>query len=209
MKKTALLLGVLLFLAGCSQAPTGKDLYGYSFDSAKISYQISGSSKGTSDVLIKNDKKVIKNQIVQTALDGSTNNINTTVIQNGGMIYSLDNSTKTGTALTNPLYAQLQKMSAADRQKKLLQEAVRTSDQDSTDMPQPDGEKQIAGQTCQLYKTATGTVCLWENIPLENTVSLPEFGVNLTTVASTIDLNPSIDDQEFGLPSDYKVTELK
>ncbi len=206
--KYIFLITLGFLLSACSNAPTGNALYSYTFQTAKINYQVSGTSQGTSEVLIKNDKKIIINKIIKTALNGTKTNSDTITIQNGPKIYSLNSQTKTGTVLTNPLYKQLQKMSSVDRNKKLLEEAVNTTNQQGTTIPISKKEKKIAGQTCKVYTTTTGTVCLWENIPLESTTILSNFGINLTTVATSIKLNQNINDQEFKVPAGYQVTEL-
>jgi hypothetical protein len=196
-------------LAGCMNLGGDGNVYGYDFKTAKISYEISGSSTGTSEALIKGEKKVIKSDISQTKLDGTNTQINSYLIQDGEKVYTLNSDTKTGSLIKNPLYNKLKGMSVEDRRRELILEAIREADNpDAQQNLQPESTETVAGQTCEVYKNQRTTVCLWQGIPLKAVASLPEYGIETTTIATKIELNQDIADSEFAAPSDYQITTL-
>lgn len=196
----------IIFFSGCQNLASNDNIYGYDFNSAKITYQISGSSTGTSIVLIQGEKKVIKNNLVQTRPDGSKVEVNTYIIQNGDKQYTLDTKTKTGSIITNPLYAQLKALTPEQRKEKLIKETIRSNDET---IPKPDGQEEIAGQKCDVYSGNITKTCLWQGIPLKTIASLPDYGINTQTIATKIELNSSISDSDFDVPSDYQITAIK
>lgn len=196
-------------LAGCMNLGGAGNVYGYDFKTAKISYEISGSSTGTSEALIKGEKKVIKSDINQTKLDGTNTQINSYLIQDGEKVYTLNSASKTGSLIKNPLYNKLKGMSVEDRRRELILEAIREADNpDAQQNLQPESTETVAGQTCEVYKNQRTTVCLWQGIPLKAVASLPEYGIETTTIATKIELNQDIADSEFAAPSDYQITTL-
>lgn len=199
-----------LFAFSACQNNSASNLYGYSFDTASISYKISGSSVGTSEVLIKGEKKVIRNNIVQTKVDGTTAIINTYLILDGDKLYTLDSASKTGSRIKQPLYVDLQKLSPQDRKNRLIAEALRlsTTPEQQNQLPQPEKTETIAGKVCDYYSGKITKTCLWEGIPLHTVASLPDYGIQTETTATKIELNQPIADSEFAVPSDYKITEL-
>jgi hypothetical protein len=212
VKTSLLFVSVLagtLALTGCQIFANNDNVYGYDFNTAKISYEISGSSTGTSEALVKGEKKVIKSDITQTKLDGTTAKINSYLIQDKDSVYTLSTDTKTGSLIKNPLYAKLKGMSVEDRRKELILEAIRQADNpDAEQNLKPESTETVAGQTCEVYKNERTTVCLWQGIPLKAVASLPEYGIETTTIATKIELNQDIADSEFAVPSDYQITTL-
>lgn len=210
-KKNIILVALIagFTLAGC-QAGDG-NLYGYDFETAKLTYQISGTSSGTSEVLIKGEKKMVHNQIKQTMVNGESVDIDTIFIQNGPKLYTLDVRNKTGSVLTTPLYAELQKLSVSERKIRMTQDSLRdtrTPEEQAQSPLKPEKTETVAGQTCELYRNNNLETCLWQGIPLRTVASLPEYAVETTTVASTIELNQSVSDSEFDVPQGYQITEL-
>jgi hypothetical protein len=206
----SVLAAALFSLSACQTAGGSGNIYGYDFDAARISYQITGSSVGSSEVLIKGEKKVIRNNIVQTKVDGTTNAINTYLIQDGEKLYTLDPVTKTGSLLKQPFYSELQKLSPQDRKNRLISEALRVSSSpdQQNQIPQPEKTETIAGKVCDYYSGNMTKTCLWEGVPLHTVASLPDYGIQTETTATRIELNQPIADSEFAVPSDYKITDL-
>jgi hypothetical protein len=200
-----------LLVTGCQAGVTDGNLYGYDFDTSRISYQISGSSTGTSDVLIKGEKKFVHNKITQTMVSGETVEMDNIFIQNGPKLYTLDAKTKTGTSLTTPLYGELQKLAPAQRAERLLRDALRDdrpAEEQAANPLKPEKNETIAGQTCNLYRLGNLTTCLWQGIPLRTVASLPDYAVETTTLATKVEINQPIDDSEFDVPQEYQITEL-
>ncbi len=200
----------LLTLSACQAGGSG-NLYGYDFSTARITYNITGSSVGTSEILIKGEKKVIHNNIVQTKLDGTKTSINNYLIQDGDKLYSLDQTQKIASSLKQPFYAELQKLAPQERPARMITEALRinSTPDNPAEAPKPEKTETIAGQVCDYYNTGTMTkTCLWEGIPLHTVTSLPDYGIQTETIATKIELNQPIADSEFAVPSDYKLTEL-
>lgn len=210
-KKNSIIMALLagFVVAGC-QSGDG-NLYGYDFETARISYQISGTSTGTSDVLIKGEKKYVHNRITQTMVNGETVEIDTIFIQNGPKLYTMDAKTKTGSSLTTPLYAELQKLPMAERKTRMIQDALRdtrTPEEQAKSPLKADSTETVAGQTCDLYRNNNLETCLWQGIPLRTVASLPDYAVETTTLASKVELNQPVSDSEFDVPQGYQITEL-
>lgn len=202
---------VLLATFALTACQSGGNVYGYNFDTAKITYQISGSSVGTSDVLIKGEKKLIHNQITQKRLDGQEVKINTILIQDGEKLYTLDPGSKTGSLVKQPIYAELIKLSPEQRKQKMILESIRDNrspEEQLKEPPKPTKSENIAGQTCDLYVSGVLQTCLWQGVPLKGTASLPDYGIQTETIATKVEINPTISDSEFDVPKDYQITEL-
>lgn len=197
-------------MAAC-QTSTG-NLYGYDFSTAKITYAISGTSNGSSEVLIKGEKKRIHNQISQKRPDGTVQNTNAIIIQDGDKLYTLSPDTKTGSQLKQPFYAELQKLTPEERKLKMILEGIRddrSPEEQQTNPPKPEKTEDVAGQKCDLYTTANNLkTCLWQGIPLKASASLPDYGIQTETIATSIVLNQDISDSEFDVPKDYQITSL-
>jgi len=204
-----LTLATALTLTACQTA--SGNLYGYDFQTARMTYQISGSSEGKSDVLIKGEKKYIHNQTTQKKVSGEVSTVDVIQILDGNKLYVLDPKTKTGSSIIQPGYAELQNMTPDARRQKLTVDAIRDtrSAEDQQKSPlQPAKTEVVAGQTCADYINGNFETCLWQAIPLKTIASLPDYGIQTTTVATNIELNQPIDDSEFAVPADYKITEL-
>jgi outer membrane lipoprotein-sorting protein len=198
-----------VFLAGCQEA--SDNIYGYDFETAKVTYEISGSSTGTSEILIKGEKKYIHNQITQTRPNGEVIDMDAIFIQDGSRLYTLDVQAKTGSQLSTTFYKDLQGLSANERKSRIIADALRdTRDaKEQTANPiMPEKTETIAGQTCDLYKNKNIETCLWQGIPLRTVASLPDYAVQTTTIATNIELNQPISDSEFEVPQGYQITEL-
>lgn len=209
--RLTLFLGITaLFLAACQTASS--NLYGYDFSTARISYTISGSSTGTSEVLIKGEKKRIHNQISQKKPDGTVQNTNTIMIQNGEKLYTLNSDTKTGSELKQPFYTELQRQTPEQRKQTMLLEGIRddrSPEEQQKNPPKPEKTEDVAGQKCDLYVSSSNLqTCLWQGIPLKAVASLPDYGIQTETTATSIVLNQDISDSEFDVPQDYQITSL-
>ncbi len=207
----SLILLAGLVVTGCQGDGGNGNLYGYEFETAKISYQISGSSTGTSEVLIKGEKKFVHNRITQTMVNGETVEMDNIFIQDGSRLYTLDAKSKTGSRLSSPLYSELQNLSPAERATRIVHDALRdnrTPEEQAASPLSPESTETIAGQTCSLYRLGNLETCLWQGIPLRTVASLPDYGVETTTVATKVELNQPIADSEFDLPQGYQITEL-
>jgi outer membrane lipoprotein-sorting protein len=195
-----------LFLSACQPAAQ-QNVSGFDFNTAKISYKISGSSEGNSEVIIKGDKKVIKTNLVQTKIDGTKKQSKLYIIQDGEKVYTLNEDSKTGTVVKNPLYQELQKLSPEMRRTRLIKEAIRVTESES-ELPKVEKQETIAGQACDVYKTGFTENCLWQAIPLKTVASLPDYGIETTTEATKVEVNIDLADSLFKVPTDYNITEL-
>ena len=209
--RLAILLGLsTLIFSACQSVPN--NLYGYTFSTAKIEYTITGSSNGTSEVLIKGEKKKIHNQITQKKPDGTEQTTDTLLIQDADKLYTLNPQTKTGSLVTQPIYSDLQKLTPEERQQKMILEAIRddrSPEEQQTNPPKPEKSESVAGQQCDLYVTnANLQTCLWQGVPLKAVASLPEYGIQTETTAISVVLNQDISDSEFDVPQDYQITTL-
>ncbi len=195
---------IALFLTGCQQ----QNVYGYDFETAHITYEIEGTSNGTSEAWIKGDKKLIETDIVQNKPDGSTVEVKKIQIQDGDKFYQLNEDTKEAISVIDPEFASLEAMSPDQRIEYLTKKAVLRNASDDTELPEPQEQKEIAGQTCDVYTSGYRTLCLWQGIPLQETTDLAEYGTNVTTTATSVELGVGIADSKFKVPSDYTINDM-
>ncbi len=185
----------------------GGNVLGYDFDTARITYQISGTGEGSSEVLIKGDKKVIKTDVIMRREGQPDKPVSSYVIQDKANVYTLNKDEMKGTLIENPLYNELKKLSPDEVKKRLIKEAVRGSVEEGQE-PTPVGQEEIAGQTCDVYEYGYTKSCLWQSIPLKTVVSLPEYDIETTTLATNVELNGDISDAEFEPPQEYQIIEI-
>jgi hypothetical protein len=210
-KKLFLILFVsTLVIAGCEakQATTEAEqgVYGFPFNTAKIEYTLTGSAEGTRTLYIKGDK--IANQVNVSEKSGEKEikrNIKTLELGSEYITINLDDKTAVKTA--NYAYNELKKLPADARQSQLIKLATGNAYPGAT-MPVKEGQKNIAGQTCDLYKMSTfGTVCLWNGLPINSEIKIESEKVESVSTATKIELNVDIPDNVFQIPTDVKVQE--
>ncbi len=205
-------ISLLMLLSACQTdtRTANQNFYNYTFDTAKIDYQVSGSSTGKTEVWIKGDKKKIINNITVTRADGSQKQYSNMMIADAGKIYSLDPVSKTGTMVKDPFYTELEKLAPEQRQARLIQEAVATSfsSDGTTATAKPVKTEEVAGQQCELYQTELKDICLWQGIPLKTSAKSDINNVEVENRATSIVLNQGVSDSDFQVPTDYQITNL-
>jgi len=204
-------LGVMVVLGGCQTSnQSSNNLYGYDFNSAKITFQVSGTTQGESRVVIQGDKKRIENKYISKDLNGNQQSGETLTIEDKDRIYSLDLVKKQGISFINPLFSELQKLTPEQRKARLVKEAL-TAGLNSEGKPvtlEPSGTETVAGQTCQIYKREYQEICLWNGIPLKTTTELPLKNIKIVSVATKIEFNAPVDEAEFAIPKDIQIQEV-
>jgi hypothetical protein len=187
--------------AGCSVAED--KVYPYPFNSARIEYTAPGSTEPTTIITIKGDK-----QLFQTSGEQ-----NTLMIINKDKISYINLSAKTGTTSQNQTYAELKKLPKEERMNYLMSGSLGLKEtKNGQNLPAPSGQKQIAGQTCDIYENGpVGNTCMWDGIPLEiissaaaNEDSTQSPGV----VATKIEVNIEVPDSTFDIPQGVELKDL-
>lgn len=195
-----ILLAAVFVIAGCSQAE--EKIYPYSFNSVKIEFALSGNMEGTKTLYITGNKSVIETHAVRKG--ETAENIDTLYIDNGASVYTVDLNTKKAVSSGNPVYDALKKLAPGKRMDYLVNLA--TGNSLSAPSPKPSGQKTVAGQTCDLYDLeGLGQTCIWNGIGLYTSIKIPEAGIDNSAAATKIELNISVPDSKFELPSDVKV----
>jgi len=196
MKKIflSLTLGAALICAGCNATTTDERVYPYTFNTARIEYSSNGAPTPNVIVTIKGDK-----QLFQTS--GETNTL--MIVDKDKLSYiSLDS--KTGTTTANQTYVELKKLPKDQRMNYLMATSIGLKlTNDGQSIPASSGQKQVAGQTCDLYDSDhLGKVCLWNGIPLELSVGT-DNGTDSklqTTVATKVEVGIDVPDNTFDVP---------
>lgn len=208
MKKltlTALLALSLVALSGCASAD--EKVYPYSFDSAKIEYKITGDIEGSTTVMIKGDKAVHKTSAINKTGETETP-IETVLLDLGDTFYQIDLSAKQGQKGPNPVYQELKRLPPEDRMGFLTKLATGQA-MNGDEAPESEETKEVAGQTCSLYKIQNiGEICLWNGVPLYSSISIPEAGVTNSNTATSIQLNIEIPDSAFNVPEGVTIAEI-
>ncbi len=196
--------GSFLVISGCAQ--NTNSIYQYPFNTAKISYTISGTTEGTSTVTIKGDKSVREAHIIFHKPTGDEKQDNL-YIDDGQYVYSVDLDKKQAAETPNPLYDILMKVDPSQRQDFLKKIAVGEDPNNAaTQQLQQLGTLTVAGQQCQMYDTGGfGQVCLWNGIPLKTSISIPDLGLNNSTVATSVQTDIDVPDSAFDVPAGIPV----
>lgn len=195
-------------LVGCQSTGTQEEkLYPFTFDTAKISYNISGDATGTKVAYIKGNKSSVEVHKTRK-VSGVEQTMDTLTIDSGEYIYKINLNSKSGSVSKNPVYDELIKTPAANRADFLNKLNLGIVGQQTT-MQQPKEQRTYAGQPCDLYTIQTfGEICLWQGLPLYTKVQIPgEISASIEE-ATEIKLNLEVADQKFVLPNGIKMQDL-
>jgi len=198
-------------VTGCQQAPNSNSAYGRSFNSAKISYTIKGTSEGTAEYFFKDDKIYTRTKFTKIDANGENKSEENISIKNRDQVYELNANTKTGMQFSDPEYSILMKLpSDQAKQEKILKNivSVSVSGEETSEIPKPIGKEIVAGQECDVYEVSFNTFCLWQGLVLKQTTKI-ENTADIERVATKIEINPQIDDSVFDVPSDFKIQKVE
>lgn len=202
MKKTATLFLVTLLLSLGACSTQGEKVVPYSFNSAKIEYKISGDINGNMTAFVKGDHSVNKVNATNAA-DGTP--VSTLTIDLGETIYFIDQTKKEGYSSTNYIYEDLKGLSKNEKLERLTAYATNTYSSDVK--AEKTGQKEYAGQKCDLYQIDGGEICLWQGIPLYSNVTL---GADARTIEATgIQTEIEVADSEFTLPEGISIQDVE
>ena len=203
-------MAVAALLAGCTAGTTEPNnqetfsgpVYPYPFESAIIEYEIQGNVEGNITVTIDGDRS--KHETVATA-EGEE--INNALFDLGETLYQIDYNLGAGQKAPNPIYSELRNMDENERKDFLTKLAVGAPETGA--VPTPKEQREIAGQTCDVYDLqGIGEICLWDGVPLYSSVEIPEQGIKNTNTAVSVQVNPTIPESTFEIPSDIEITEV-
>lgn len=193
-----------LLIGGC--ATVDDKVNPYSFDTAKIEYTLEGSVAGTQTVHIKGDMSAHRT-VADKKVDDIVEKMEMLYIEAGQNRYEINLLTKEGTVSPNPIYEEMSRMNRSQKIEFLTRIATFTDEGEQT--PASTGEKQISGQTCQMYKIKEiGEICLWNGIPLYSKLSLANGEIENIMTATSIQTGIVVEDNEFGIPADVTVGDL-
>lgn len=196
---------ILITLSSCQSGE--ENLYPYNFSTAKIVYKIDGNSAGQRTMFIKGNKSSSEIHASRTN-NGIEEKLDMLSIDTGEYIYQIDLNTKTGSSSKNPIYNELKNLTGRDRAEFLTKLAVGMT-AGSTQQPQPKEQKQIAGQTCDLYVLPNvGEICVWNGLTIYSKMELPQAGISDTMTATSIETGLEISDQKFEIPNGIKMEDL-
>jgi len=199
-------LGAVIAFSGCASNQAEK-VYPYPFDTAKIEYQLTGNVEGSTTVHIKGDKSAHETK-AKSVESGNEAEINTLLLDLEDKLYQIDLTAKTGNSSDNPIYAQLKELTPEERLPFLTKLATGLV-ADGGQTPTPKGQKNVAGETCDLYDIqGIGEICLWNGIPVYSSMTIPEAGIMSTNTATSIQLNVAIPDSVFNVPEGVEITDL-
>lgn len=202
MKKTATLILVTLMLSFGACATQTDKVVPYSFNSAKIEYKISGDINGNMTAFVKGDHSV--NKVSATNTEGGTP-VSTLTIDLGETIYFIDQVKKEGYSSKNYIYQDLKGLSKNEKLARLT--AYATNTYSSETKAEKTGQKEYAGEKCDLYQIDGGEICLWQGIPLYSNVTIGADG--RTIEATSIQTEVEVADSEFTLPEGISIQDVE
>jgi len=171
-------------------------VYPYTFNTARIEYAALGSTETTTTVTIKGDKELFQTTGAQKTL----------MIIDKDKITYINLDEKTGTTSKNQTYNELKKLPKEQRMNYILGTSLGLKEtKEGQSLPAASSQKQIAGQSCDVYENAPlGTICLWNGIPLEIASSITGQGITATKV----EVNVDVPDSAFQVPQGVTLKDL-
>lgn len=191
-----------LTLAGCSSQSKTEKVYPFPFDTAQIEFQMKGDQEGTAIQYIKGDKIA-----TETHAKTKAGKIDQLLMTLEGDMYQIDLNQKKGTLVDNSIYQKLKDMSAEKRMEEIKNSFLNTGTGDKKF--EKKGEKEIAGQKCELYENSGAEVCLWNGISIYAGIKIPAANIDFSVEASKIELNKSIPDEKFKIPEGIEIDDQR
>ena len=174
----------------------------YHVKSGIAEYNLTGIQTGTETIYFdKWGMREAKYTKAIVTIFGMTKNLNTMELTDNNWHYSIDFDTKTGTKYKNDsLQIQAQQMETNDLVM-IGEENMKKIGGEKT------GTEKIAGKTCDIWKIEKigAKIWLWKGISLKTYVNM--LGMEMTNIATKIDINTDIPESKFVIPADIIITE--
>lgn len=170
----------------------------YSFKSAIVKYQVSGSQNGEQELYINNHgKKTCMIMNVTVTMGSFTNTTNMMNIANGNDYYYIDLEAGTGTKTTMTPEQKEQMMGML----KQMMPAI----ENITESWNKVGTETILGKSCDIYEEKGMKVWIWNNLSLKSEISF--MGMNTNTEAVSLDVDVNIPASKFEPPAGVTIEE--
>ena len=195
MKKTLFIFLII------SIAISAQDFKPYQFKSGKVVYESTGAMTGTS-TMIFDDYGMLEAKISNTVMDimGIKQKHNNKEIMKGKWVYTIDLATNKGTKIENPLYAMFPngvdaKEVGEEMMKKMGGKKI--------------GTETINGKECDIWEIQQlmSKIWVWKSIPVKTEVNM--MGMNITQIATSIDMDIEVSPDEFKIPENVEIKEMK
>lgn len=191
-------LVLTLALSACGRSISQE---GRPFENAKITYEWTGTVKGTETVYY-NGYKTRSEVNTSSGDEESPVKQNITIINDGDNIYRVDENSKLALKQSNPYKEKLNSINKGDKVE--FRERLALNLNDDEDMPKSTGEKVILGKTCKLYSIGNSeTVCLWDGVILYHELAI-EGGLAIQQ-AIGMELDTEQSEDLFSLPEGASV----
>lgn len=209
MKKILIsLLGLLLTasIAVALESPWEKKL---PFKEATIDYTITGTSKGTKTIYVKDyGRTVAEYRNISMTVFGMTKNENTIDITTPEWEYSIDLAYRSGTKMVNPekyLIEEFQKLSKSD-QKKIIKntEELGLSTIDGMEGEITKNDKKILGYMCDKASIMGVTVYTISGTPVPLKLESDMMGMKMNETATSVKKG-SVSSSKFDIPSGINI----
>jgi len=193
MKKLILMFFII------SIAVTAQEFKRYAFKSGKVVYKSSGSMTGTETMYFDNYGMLeVKNTKASLNLMGIKQVTDTRVIMDADWIYTINNNSGEATKMENPLYSMFPEggdLEKASADMMISMGGVKT------------GTETLLGKKCDIWKIEKlmSTIWIWKTIPLKTEVKM--MGMNVTNVATSVEVDIKVSPNEFKLPAGVEFKE--
>jgi len=141
----------------------------------------------------------VKNTKIVLDMMGVKQETDTKVIMDGIWIYSIDNKTNTAAKMENPLFSVLPKNTDLE---KIGDELIQK-------MGKKIGKETINGKDCEIWEVEQmmSKIWVWKSIPIKSEIKT--MGMNITKIATSIEVNIAILEEKFNLPKEIDAKNLK
>jgi hypothetical protein len=197
MRKINSVLCLVLIIASITSA---QDFKRYQFKSGKVVYKSSGTMVGTETMYFDNYGMLeVKNTKVVMELMGTKQETDTKVLMTGNVIYSIDNNTGNANKMINPLASMFPEGGDLE---KIGDELMKNMGGKKI------GSETITGKDCEIWviEKMMSKVWVWESIPMKTVVNM--MGMNLTQVATSVEVDIDVSAEEFKIPKGIKIQDL-
>jgi hypothetical protein len=195
--KTAILTILVVFVFYVSNAQSNKKPY--SFKTAYVEYEIEGNTNGKQTLYI-DDWGWNKSETTQTVTKilGQKTETNERKVTLKLDLYQWTPGEKTGTKIHNTMLEDL----LADPNFDMNEFGLKTMESLGFEKT---GKETVNGKSCDIWKGLGSTIWIWNDIAVKSQVKI--LGTKYVMTATKIELNASIPNGEFQIPSNIKFTE--
>ncbi len=172
----------------------------YTVKSGIIEYKYSGSMSGTETVYFDNyGQKETKYQNIEVSIMGTKQKMNKTIYSTLESIITVDNNTKTGMKIPNPINSVLPK----DKKQEVKDLGIKLMEKMGAKKV---GNEKVLDKDCEVWEMMGNKFYIWNGFMIKSDVNM--MGMKTTVIATKIELDVNVPADKFEVPKDIKFQKM-